>query len=143
MAENDFLKHSGAFEMLGLDFLLDDELNLWFIECNASPQLIGTSDEKTIFLTKLLSDMFEIQYAYLRSRFKRIQAFIARLNGEISTKKKVDRRRVRNEFAVINKNKLEPEFQISTKNSFTLIMDKNLKGPLAYFGNLREECIDD
>ena len=143
MAEKDFLKHSGAFEMLGLDFLLDEELNLWFIECNASPQLIGTSDEKAEFLTKLLSDMFEIQYAYLRSRFKRIQAFIAKMNGDISSKKKVDRRKIRNEFAVINRNKLEPEFQIDPSNSFTLIMDKNLKGPLAYFGHLPKECIDD
>ena len=32
-----FLKESNVFEMFGLDFMLDDKLNLWFIECNASP----------------------------------------------------------------------------------------------------------
>ena len=143
MAENYFLKHSGAFEMFGLDFLLDEHLNLWFIECNASPQLIGTSQEKSAFLIKLLSDMFNIQYAYLRSRFKRIQIFMAKLNTQISVHKKVDYERVRKEFSVINSNKLEPEFRIDSKNSFELIMDKNLKGSAAYFGHLREECIDD
>mmetsp|Transcript_4528 Transcript_4528/g.3745 ORF Transcript_4528/g.3745 Transcript_4528/m.3745 type:complete len:144 (-) Transcript_4528:63-494(-) len=31
------LKSPSVFEMFGLDFLLDERLNLWFIECNASP----------------------------------------------------------------------------------------------------------
>src|SRR5205823_6438367 len=109
--EHSFLRHSGAFEMFGLDFLLDEDLNLWFIECNASPQLIGTSEEKTKFLVTLLTDMFEIQYAYLRSRFKRIQEFMSSLHSQVSNVNKINRREISNKFAIINRNKLEPEFR--------------------------------
>jgi tubulin polyglutamylase TTLL1 len=143
MSEHSFLKHSGMWEMFGLDFLLDDNLNLWFIECNASPQLIGTSDEKTKFLVRMLTDMFEIQYAYLRSRFKRIQEFMSSLHNQVSSRRKIDRREIRNQFAIINRNKLEPQFKISENNSFTLIMDKSLSGADAYFGHVTQECIDD
>ena len=56
--------------------MLDDSLNLWFIECNSSPQLIGTNQLKTDVLTKMLKDMFEIQYGLLRSRMKRVHKFM-------------------------------------------------------------------
>lgn len=49
MSEHAFLKDPRVFEMFGLDFLFDDKLNLWFIECNASPVLQGTSPEKSAF----------------------------------------------------------------------------------------------
>jgi len=143
MSEHAFMKHSGAFEMFGLDFLLDEHLNLWFIECNASPQIIGTSPEKTTFLTKLITDVFEIQYAYLRSRFKRIQKFMAELHQNILVDEKVNKAKVAKKFEAINRNKLEPEFPISKGNEFKLIMDKSIKGPGAYFGHLKKECIDD
>jgi len=143
MSEHSFLKHSGVYEMFGLDFLLDEHMNLWFIECNASPQLIGTSPEKTEFLIKLISDVFEIQYAFLRSRFKRIQQFMSELHGKVTKDKKVDRRKIMTDFAKVNRNKLEPEFPIDKNNSFTLIMDKSIIGPGAYFNHLKEECIDD
>jgi hypothetical protein len=41
MSKNGFFKDSRGYEMFGLDFVLDENLNLWFIECNASPVLIG------------------------------------------------------------------------------------------------------
>jgi D-alanine-D-alanine ligase-like ATP-grasp enzyme len=39
MAKHSFLKDSRVFEVFGADFMFDDNLNLWFIECNASPVL--------------------------------------------------------------------------------------------------------
>jgi Tubulin-tyrosine ligase family. len=129
--------------MFGLDFILDDDLNLWFIECNASPQLIGTNEEKTIFLTTMLRDLFEIQYAYLRSRMARVQKFMAKFQADAISGKEMDIDAYRKEFSKINSNYLEPNFPISPNNSFTLIMDKNLKGTDAYFGHLAPECIDD
>jgi len=143
MSEGSFLKHSGVYEMFGLDFLLDDDLNLWFIECNASPQLIGTNDAKTKFLVTLLTDMFEIQHAYLKSRFKRIQDFMAKFHTQVAAGKDIDKRKIRSAFAPVVQNRLEPEFKIRENNTFTLIMDKNIKGAGAYFGHLKEECVDD
>jgi tubulin polyglutamylase TTLL1 len=143
LSEYSFLKHPGAYEMFGLDFLLDDNLNLWFIECNASPQLIGTSKEKLDFLITLVADMFDIQYAYLRSRFKRIQQYIGNLQAQSAGRNKLDKETIKREFTAINRNKLEPEFPIRANNTFQVIMDKNLQGPAAYFGHMTPECIDD
>lgn len=46
MSHSSFFKDARVFEMFGMDFVMDDKLNLWFIECNASPVLQGTSEEK-------------------------------------------------------------------------------------------------
>ena len=143
MVRHSIYKHSGVFEMFGLDFILDDDLNLWFIECNASPQLIGTNEEKTIFLTTMLRDLFEIQYAYFRSRMKRVFNVLYQMNKELEAKKDIDYEAWKKEYDRVNRNYLEPEYQISPKNGFVLIMDKNLNGSDAYFGHLPPECVDD
>jgi len=143
MSEHAFLKESNVFEMFGLDFMLDDQLNLWFIECNSSPQLIGTNEYKTKFLVKMLTDMFEIQYAYYRSRMKRLYNMFKLMNTELEQFDEVDYDKWKGEYKQVVKNRLEPEFQISPENSWTLIIDKNLKGEAAYFGHLDAECIDD
>ena len=48
-AKQAFMKDSRFFEIFGLDFMLDSDLNLWFIESNASPVFEGTSKTKEIF----------------------------------------------------------------------------------------------
>ena len=135
--------HSGIYEMFGLDFILDQDLNLWFIECNASPQLIGTNKEKTAFLTKMLHDIFEIEFQYIRSRMKRVQKFMAEFQAALMGDDDLDLEDYKQKFQKINRNYLEPEFPISPDSSFTLIMDLNLKGADAYFGHLDQECIVD
>jgi len=37
MAEPNFIKTSNSFEFYGLDFMIDDDLNVWYIECNTGP----------------------------------------------------------------------------------------------------------
>lgn len=37
MAHKDFAQEPGLFEIMGGDFLLDDNLKLWFIEMNSGP----------------------------------------------------------------------------------------------------------
>jgi tubulin polyglutamylase TTLL1 len=143
MSQYSFMKHSGVFEMFGLDFLLDNDLNLWFIECNASPQLIGTSDKKKKFLSDMLTDMFDIQFAYLRSRMKRVHEFMKKFFEVTATKDKINWGYWKSTFAVINQNKLEPEFPLRNNLTFTLIMDKSKPGPAGYFGLLDADCVDD
>ena len=143
MSHKSFLKHSGVFEMFGLDFLLDEHLNLWFIECNASPQLIGTSELKTQFLTNMLTDIFEIQFAYLRSRMRRIHKFLERFFKETENASHIDWESWREHFKKINQNKLDPEFKLRDNLTFTLIMDKSKKGADGYFGLIDSDCVDD
>ncbi|KAL4484951.1 hypothetical protein ABPG74_020128 [Tetrahymena malaccensis] len=136
MSEHTFLKDPRVFEMFGLDFLFDENLNLWFIECNASPVLQGTSEEKMIFQSELVRDLLQIQYSYLRSRWLRIRKIITKLQTQMKDGNP-DLKSLREEFKKANKNYLEKEYQIKN-NSFVKITDLNLSGKAAY-GNLFEE----
>jgi len=140
MSAHAFWNQSNVYEMFGLDFMLDDEFNLWFIECNSSPQLIGTNDLKTKFLVQMLQDLFEIQYGLYRSRMKRVLALIKRIHQESSEAGLADYSNWRAEYAEVTKNRFEPEYEVSANNSFKLIMDMNRKGTDAFFGHLEDEC---
>lgn len=145
MSEHYFSKESNFYELFGLDFMLDDQFNLWFIECNASPQLVGTNPLKTEFLVRMLTDMFKIQVAFYRSRMKRVFDVIDRLQYELDNKFDVNMDKYYRDFDQANKNYLEEEFadMITHENSFSLIIDRNLKGGKAYMGILPEQCVDD
>jgi len=143
MSEKSFWKGSNVFEMFGLDFMLDSKLNLWFIECNSSPQLIGTSPMKTNFLIKMLTNLFEIQYAYYRSRMHRVFELLSKINKEITETHKTNYTKWQVEYKKAVANRLEPQFEVSKNNSFILIMDRSKKGKERYLGNLLDECIDD
>ena len=142
MSENSFLKHSGVFEMFGLDFMLDENMNLWFIECNSSPQLIGTNDHKTQFLTDMLTEMFNIQYGLLRSRMKRIHKFM-RYYQESASDGDMDWQSLRKQFRLVNKNSLEPEYETHSRGNWHSIVDYTRNGLDRYNHLLEEECIDD
>lgn len=59
------LKHPRVFEYFGLDFLLDTDFNIWYIELNLTPSIAGTSKEKEIVNKKFLLDLLDLQYARL------------------------------------------------------------------------------
>jgi len=143
MSEKSFWKGSNVFEMFGLDFMLDDNLNLWFIECNSSPQLIGTNPFKTQFLVTMLTDLFEIQFGYYKSRMKRVFELFTRMNQEIAQTHHTNYTKWQKEYKAAVLNRLEPEYEISKNNSFILIMDRSLTKKDKYFGHLPKECIDD
>jgi len=143
MVEESFYKTSNTFELFGLDFVMDEDLNIWFIECNASPQLIGTNERKTQFLTKMLTDIFDIQYAYFRSRMTRAFKFIKEMKLEAEKNPAINYDEWKDKFEkTIDTNHLEPQFPISKDNSFVLIIDRNFQGSKAYFGNLSDDCIE-
>jgi hypothetical protein len=50
---------------------MDKNHDLFVVEVNASPMLVGTSHTKTKLMKKLSSDIFKIQLSFLRSRVKR------------------------------------------------------------------------
>jgi len=134
---------SNVYEMFGLDFMLDDQLNLWFIECNASPQLIGTNEYKSKFLIKMLTDLFEIEYGLYRSRMKRVLEVLKTIKTESLSTGYIDYEAYQGVYRAALVNRFEPEYEPSKNNSFELIMDLNKSGPGAYFGNLADECAND
>jgi len=143
-----FLKRSNTYELFGIDFLLDDKLKIWFIECNSGPVLKGTSDEKEKFLVKMLSDHFNLMFAYLRSRMKRIILYVNQLNREIPEQNIYpdsvvipDLERRKAEFADLSKNYLDPDFAPGPENGFVKVIDDNLRGTERYQGLIAKECL--
>jgi len=89
----------------------------------------------------MLSDLFEIQYGYYRSRMKRVLAVLSKIAEESKKKGSVDYKKWKPEFKQAMKNRFEPEYAMSKNNGFEMIMDLNLSGPEAYNYNLEPECI--
>jgi len=140
MSSEFFWKQSNVYGLFGLDFMLDENMNLWFIEANPNPQL------KTLFndnfdsvLLSLVDGMFEISFNLYRSRMKRAFGLIQRMQEEEKAGT-VDYSKFREEYQEIIKNKLEPEYQLNKTNNFVLIMDESIPGEGAYFNNIEPEC---
>jgi len=148
MTEGPFLRRSQVYELFGCDFMLDSNLNLWFIECNSGPVLSGATEEKGKFVSKMLTDQYEIVYGMLKSRTKRIIEFVNSIirnkeyerneSGAIVVK---DLEEKRKHFKEITKNKVDPEFEPSPDNGFAKIYDGNLDGTARYAGLISQQCL--
>ena len=129
--------------------MLDEDLNLWFIEANVGPELKGSPKEKEILVTRMVNDMFEIVTAYIKSRLKRAIKYINWLeksgqisygdNGEVTVKRLVQRQQ---EYSEITKNYLDEEFEIRVDNTWIKIVDDNEEGMSRYNGMFDIDCFD-
>ncbi len=148
MVSDALLKRSQVYELFGVDFMLDDNLNLWFIECNSGPVLSGSSKEKEIFVTKMLVDQFEIVSGLLKSRMKRVIQYVNGIieenqvnrlpGGAIEIK---DLEIKQKEFKKLIENRFEREYELSWNNGFSKIVDDNYEGVERYSGLISEECL--
>jgi len=147
MAEKYYAKQSSLSELYGIDLMLDDNLDVWFIELNTMPLIAGWNPVTVKFFNNLMKDYFEIEFALLRSRMKRVVQyinFVTMSNDEWTIGddgieiENLDE--VKSEFEKITMNYLEPEFVPKSTNGFQLIVDHNLKGADRYAGYLPEEC---
>lgn len=144
MTQHTYWQGSNVFEMFGVDFMLDEDLNLWFIECNSSPQYTATNKYKAELMIKMLLDMFEIQFAYYRSRMLRTFRLISKFNEDVSQDKDIDYLEYKKKYIIASLNRLEPEFQLSPNNTFVPIIDMNrkVKGENPFFDYIPKECAD-
>ena len=55
-AKEGLVRKFGCFELLGFDFIIDDELNLQLIEINVNPALFTDTDVQKAILPKLIDD---------------------------------------------------------------------------------------
>jgi len=95
---------SPSFELYGCDFILTEDLKLWFIECNSGPMMESTTEEREKILAKMMKDHFELMFGYLRSRMKRVISFINKLSKEIPSESIFPDRVILDDYA---KTKLE------------------------------------
>ena len=143
-----YLENSSIYELYGVDFMLDTDLNLWFIEANSGPAFDGYSRPMEKFIIKMLQDHFEVVHGLLRSRMKRIVQFVNKLDENEKMTFDEDGRVViksleqeREAFRRITRNYFEKEFGIKPTNGFSKIFDENLIGTKAYQGLIPEECL--
>lgn len=141
MSKHAFWQHSTVYEIFELDFILDDELKVWFTGANGSPQFTATNPVKEKFIVDMLTDLFEIQYTYLRSKTKRMLTIIHKVMGVLFESKKFDLHATKADFARANKNFLEPEWKILENITWSKIVDENLQGTAAYMNLIDNECI--
>jgi len=148
MSQSPFVKLSSVYELFGVDFMLDDDLNLWFLECNSSPVMAGTSEEKERFMTTMLQNHYEIIIGLLRSRSKRMIEFINDVTKELMANRNAQGKYELRGFTekkeawnVIIQNKFEPEYQPSLGNTWHKIVDENFDGTARYSNFIPEECL--
>ena len=143
-----FLKRSSIYELYGVDFMLDENLNLWFIEANSSPAIEGYSEPMEKFIVKMAQDHFEVIMGLLRSRVKRIIQYVNHLTDTGKFKQAKKGQVIANDietkvkkFQNITKNYFEKEYEPSPTNGFQKIIDENYSGVEAYQGLISSECL--
>jgi len=80
MSQDGYFQKSSVFELFGVDFIIDDNLDVWFIEANTMPLLQGFTVGTTRLMNQMLVDTFEIVQKLLRSRMKRIVGYVNNLS---------------------------------------------------------------
>lgn len=139
MTSNYFWKQSNVYELFGLDFMLDDKLQLWYIECNSNPLLTGVVPT---IINSMLNDMFEIQLAMYRSRMQRVLKMIEKMMVAHDSDEDLDYNFWRKEYKEAVRNRIDPKYKISKNNTWIPIINENLKGAQKYFGLIRKECVN-
>jgi len=149
LAQHRFFQHHSVYGLWGIDFMLDEEMNLWFIEANAGPSLNGGySIDAEGFYIKMLVDHFEIVMGLLRSRMKRVVFYVNNIikegqvvqnkDGFVTIKNLEGKRR---EFEKLLRGYFEKEYEPSPSNGFSKIIDEKYEGVDRYMGYLTEDCL--
>ena len=63
MIEEDLLKHPGVYELIGMDFIMDTDHNVWFLEANLGPGMKTGMKKLDNVYYKNLEDVTNIEFA--------------------------------------------------------------------------------
>lgn len=143
MIHKHLYRASGLYRLTGFDFMLDTDFNLWFIEANYAPQIFQIEKKRNQFMEEMFRGLFEIQYAYLRSRMMRLRTFIAEASKEFAEKgEEWDKSALRQRYRQLNKDGLEPELTINNNNGWEKIVDMSIGNTEeeGYLGHLDSSC---
>ena len=123
--------------------MLDKDLKLWYIEANKKPQMFASLVSVDNFHKQLIGDMLDITFALLRSRLSRIRHFMADfIHSHLLSGRPYDKDALRQKFFQINKDRIDPEFEVDSENTWQLIIDENLPKEQGYFGTLNASCFE-
>jgi len=65
MNMKNLLKHPGVFEYFGLDFILDSDLHLWYLELNLTPCITEKNALKRELNTKFIQSILDLEYTLM------------------------------------------------------------------------------
>jgi Tubulin-tyrosine ligase family len=137
-----FLVRSQVYSLVAVDFFLDDELKLWFMDANPNPVLEGDADWKKGFFNKLLIDTFEITLGLRRVKdfinFVCLETSGDEMNGFLFIP---DFPQKLAEFKRISSNYFERDLSPGLLNKFEKIVDNSVEGTARYGGLLTEDCL--
>jgi D-alanine-D-alanine ligase-like ATP-grasp enzyme len=54
------MKRKNCFELFGLDFMIDTDMNVWLIEVNTNPCLEESSKILETLIPRMLDDLFKL-----------------------------------------------------------------------------------
>ena len=60
LAELNINQRINSFELLGYDFMIDEDMRVWLIECNENPYIGLPNDYIKDMLPRMLNNMFRI-----------------------------------------------------------------------------------
>ena len=148
MASENLFKSSSVYELFEVEFMLDDNFNLYFLDVNSGVSMEDYSQSMEKFMLKMLEDHFKVVQGLLRSRMKRAIEYVNRLKeiglasvGKRSTVVIEDLEERIDEFKIVTQNYFEKEFEPTPDNGFVRIVDENLYGEERYFKLVKEECL--
>jgi len=149
-AEGSFLENSSVYELLGVDFMLDSNMDVWFLEANSGAAFSSYPPDLEEIIIKMIQDHFVVVHSLLKSRMKRIIKFVNDLINEdmveIVTETSVE---IENQaeniikFEEITKNYYEKEFELGPDNGFVKIIDGWQTGYERYQGLIDASCFEE
>jgi hypothetical protein len=136
-------KKSNVFEVFAMDFVMDEDLNLFFLEGNLSPSITPVNPWLEGHLAQMLRDLFDLQFSYYRSRMQRVLIVLKRMKKVLNKKGELDYNVWKRQYQKADENRIEPDYAPMPENGWMPVIDKNYPGRLAYFDMLDQECVDD
>lgn len=52
--------NSNFFELFGYDFMIDEDFNVWLIECNTNPSLAESAKYLELLIPRMIEDMVKL-----------------------------------------------------------------------------------
>jgi len=149
MSQGTFLQRSQLFQFFAVDFLLDENLKVWFMDVEANPSLKNMNLKLKTLYIGLFEDILDVTHKYLRSRLRRIAEFVNKLSLDVDVRKdqngddKViisDLYTHKENFAEVLKNKLEKKDALKKSNKFEKVIDENYPGYMRYNDLIKQSC---
>jgi len=144
-----FARASSLYELFAFDFIMDEEMNLWFLDAKHKDLFTGRIEGNNgEAIVRMLEDHLEIVVGLMRSRVKRVVNYVNRLiRDDLVSENPEGRLKLVNEtqrkleFQEITKNYFDSDYLPKKTNGFKKIMDENYYSFQRYNLIIERECL--